>query len=290
MFSRITSASGFRKKGYDQGFAMGVATTAAIGNLLGLESDTIAAAVGMIAASGVPTRATRSGQLSMWKGCATAFATRNAAFVSMLAQAGMTGPPAPFEGRNGLHDLITGPFSLGDLDDIPEADYGILATSLKYWPVCYHCQAAVWAGVRLREQLDPSDVESLEVGTYWEAWRDTGSEADKWAPTSRETADHSLPYVLARAFSYGPIDSTAFEPKAYLDDSLRPLMNRIRVEVDEQVQAAFPDLPTLRLRATVPRRLGGRRGGGRPVRARDEPAHTGAGARKVRLAGRTARG
>jgi len=94
VFARITAATDFRKRGYDQGFAMGVATAAAIGNLLSLDAAAIGAAVGIIAASGVPIRATRSGQLSMWKGCATAYAVRNAAFAIQLAAAGMTGPPA----------------------------------------------------------------------------------------------------------------------------------------------------------------------------------------------------
>lgn len=251
IFARITAASGLRRRGFDQGFAMGVATAAALGNLLGLDRAAIGAAVGIVAASGVPTRATRSGQLSMWKGCATAYANRNAVFITQLARAGMTGPPAAFEGRNGIHDLVTGPFQLAPFGE----RYELLRTSLKYWPVCYHAQAAAWAGIalrdRLRDRAAAGDLASIDVGTYWEAWRDTGSEPDKWDPASRETADHSLPYVLAWALTHGTVDARAFEPASYRDPALRPLMKRITVRVDDQVQAAFPETPMLRLTATT---------------------------------------
>jgi 2-methylcitrate dehydratase len=223
---------------------------AAMGSLLGLDAATIGAAIGIIAASGVPTRATRSGQLSMWKGCATAYAVRNAAFLIQLAAAGMTGPPAPFEGRNGIWDLLTGEFQLEPFGT-SVADFKITRTSLKYWPVCFHLQAAVWAGVQLRERVDLASVESLTVGTYWEAWRDTGSEPDKWEPTTRETADHSLPYGLDYAAQHGGLDAQAFEPPAYRDDQVRALMGRITVAVDDEVQAAFPDKSVLRLQAVT---------------------------------------
>ena len=250
IFIRLQITTQFRKRGFDQGFSMGVATVAAMGNLLGLNAATIGAAIGIIAASGVPTRATRSGQLSMWKGCATAYAVRNAAFLVQLAAAGMTGPPAPFEGRNGIWDLLTGEFALEPFGT-SVADFKITRTSLKYWPVCFHLQAAVWAGVQLRERVDIASVESLTVGTYWEAWRDTGSEPDKWEPMTRETADHSLPYGLAYAAQHGGLDARAFEPPAYRDDQVRALMRRITVAVDDELQAAFPDKSVLRLQAVT---------------------------------------
>ena len=55
VFARITAATDFRKRGYDQGFAMGVATAAAVGNLLGLDAAAIGAAVRAIAVETVAT-------------------------------------------------------------------------------------------------------------------------------------------------------------------------------------------------------------------------------------------
>lgn len=250
VFARLTVATQFRKRGFDQGFAMGVATVAAMGNLLGLDAATIGHAIGIIAASGIPTRATRSGQLSMWKGCATAYAIRNAAFLVQLAAAGMTGPPAAFEGRNGLWDLVTGEFALEPFGTAA-TDFKITRTSLKYWPICFHLQAPVWAGVQLRERVNVEAIESVSVGTYWDAWRDTGSEPDKWDPMTRETADHSIPYGLAWALEHGGLDQRAFEPAAYRDARLRPLMRRIAVAVDDEVQAAFPERSMVRVQAVT---------------------------------------
>ena len=47
-------------------------------------------------------RNTRAGELSLWKGAATAFAARNGVFAALLAGQGMTGPDRPFEGTHGL--------------------------------------------------------------------------------------------------------------------------------------------------------------------------------------------
>lgn len=248
VFIRLTRASGLRRRGWDQGFAQGVATAAGLGNQLGLDARQIAAAVGIMATAGLPTRATRTGQLSMWKGCATAYATRNATFATLLAAGGMTGPPAGFEGRNGLWELVTGAFRLPPFGT-GEEQLLTPRTSLKYWPVCYHLQAAAWAGLALRAQVSPAELAAVEVDTYWETWRDTGSEPDKWDPATRETADHSLPYVLARTLVDGALDQRAFAPAGYRDPALRPLMSRIRVRVDDRIEAEFPDRVVLRLTA-----------------------------------------
>ena len=49
---------------------------------------------------------TRRGDLSSWKGCAGANASRNAVFAAMLAREGFTGPTAVFEGEGGLWDIV----------------------------------------------------------------------------------------------------------------------------------------------------------------------------------------
>ena len=56
----------------------------------------------------------------------------------------------------------------------------------------------------------------------------------------RETADHSLPYMLAIALRDGRITPASFEPQRYLDPSLRPLMNRIRVAESPEFTRRFP--------------------------------------------------
>lgn len=65
-------------------------------------------AVSLAVVPNLPLGATRVGELPMWKGCATASATRAAIFAAQLAQQGMTGPAEPFEGRRGLWEQAPG--------------------------------------------------------------------------------------------------------------------------------------------------------------------------------------
>jgi 2-methylcitrate dehydratase len=89
------------------------------------------------------------------------------------------------------------------------------------------------------------------VGTYRFAQAEIGGEAEKWDPKTRETADHSLPYIFARTLVDGQIKVASFEPVAYLDPSLRPLMAKIRVHVDDEVEALYPNTVAAKVRATT---------------------------------------
>jgi 2-methylcitrate dehydratase len=239
-----------REKGWDQGYVIGIAATCGIGNLLGLSADKLAHAIAITAVANVPMRNTRAGKLSLWKGAATAFAIRNAVFATLLAADGMTGPDAPFEGRHGLWEQVTGPFEL-DKFGVDGGEWKFPWIRLKYWPVEYNAQAGVWAALRLREEFAHADIASIDIATYWSAWHEIGSEPEKWDPTTRETADHSLPFIFARALVDGTITLASFEEAAYRDPSLRQLMGKIAVHEDAAIEALFPAQIVMRVEAVA---------------------------------------
>ena len=245
---RLSDATGLRYKGWDQGFAVGIATVAGVGHLLRLSSEQIAEAIAIIAVANIPMRNTRAGELSLWKGAATAFATRNGIFAALLAAEGMTGPDRPFEGKHGLWDLITGPFKL---EPLPTAGgpYRSPDVQLKAWPVEYNAQLPVWAALELRSKTDWRDLAEIDIGTYTFAYTEIGSEPEKWDPKTRETADHSMPYIFAKVLVDGTVDVAAFEESAYRDASIRPLMNKIRIHVDDEVNGMYPGVVSMKVRA-----------------------------------------
>jgi 2-methylcitrate dehydratase len=216
VYSRLSDAARFRHRGWDQGAAVAAGLSAGLGNLLQLDAVQIGNAIALATVSCVPLRATRAGQLSLWKGAATAQAAREAVFLTGLAEQGMTGPASAFEGRHGVWDMITGPFELQPFGT-DGGGYLLEVVRLKYWPVEYNTQLAVWAALDLRAKVSVEDIATIEIGTYWSAWHETASEAEKWSPTTRETADHSLPYIFARSLVDGRIGLEAIEaryPKA----------------------------------------------------------------------------
>ncbi|WP_290808222.1 MmgE/PrpD family protein [Herbiconiux sp.] len=237
---RLADATQLREKGWDQGYAIGLGSVAGLGAMLGYDEATIRDALAITAVSNIPLRNTRAGLLSMWKGAATAAAVRNATFAIQLAGEGMTGPDDPIEGRHGLWDLVTGRFTL-DHFPVAEEDFRILRTSFKPWPVEYNATAAVAAAVQLREKVSLQDVEKISIGTHWSSWHEIGSDPLKWDPRTRETADHSMPYLFTRAMLDGTITEATYEPESYLDPVLRPLMQRIGVHLDDESEKAFPE-------------------------------------------------
>ena len=248
IFIRLQMRAQLRERGWDQGFGIGVGAAAGLANLMGLNREVAQHAIAITAVANMPMRATRAGQLSMWKGAATAYAVRNAVFGVQLAAAGMTGPEAPFVGRHGLVEQVSGPIELPPFGTTP-GDFLIPRAKIKYWPVVYNMQALVWAAIELRQQVSADQLASVDVQTYWSAWHESGSEPAKWDPTTRETADHSLPYILAWTLQHGVIDERAFVPESYRDPSIRPLMNLVTVRIDEEFEKAFPRVVRMRVSA-----------------------------------------
>src|SRR5919106_2472455 len=89
-------------KGWDQGMFAAIGATCGAGKILELDRKAMGNAISIAITTGVPLGVTRIGELSMWKGCATAAAVRTGVFAAELAAEGMTGPGNPFEGRDGL--------------------------------------------------------------------------------------------------------------------------------------------------------------------------------------------
>jgi 2-methylcitrate dehydratase len=242
---RLIGSMRLRERGFDQGVAIGVAAAAGSGHMLRLPAREIAQAIAITAVANVPLRVTRAGQLSLWKGAATAFAARNAVFAALLAAEGMTGPEAAFTGKNGVNEQVSGGFELEPFG----ARFLTPQVGLKYWPVENNAQAAVWAAIELRKALAPEAIAAIDIATTRTAWSEIGSGPEKWDPQTRETADHSIPYIFARALIDGRITVASFDRDSYLDPALRPLMVKITVRQDDEIDRLHPARVLLKVAA-----------------------------------------
>jgi len=241
VFGALADQIPLRDRGWDQGAFVAPAAALSVGMLIGLDFEKMANALAIAITEHNPTRQTRAGELSMWKGAATAAAAKAGVFAAQLAKQGMTGPTAAFEGRHGWCDQVAGPFQLGQLGG---STFAIERSNFKFFATEYHSQAPLAACLRLRQQIRIDEIETVNVRTYWRAFSEIGSEPAKWDPRTRETADHSLPYLLAVALRDGVITPAIFEPERFLDSTIRPLMARIRIEEDKDFTRAFPDALT----------------------------------------------
>ena len=224
--------------GWDQPVYGVVASALGAGKLLGLAREQLGDAIALALVPNMAMYQTRKGELSAWKGCAGANAARNGVFAALLAQSGLTGPEQPVEGDSGLWELV-GRFDWALTPGEPP--YRIAHTHLKCFPICFHGQSAVWAALGLRDRLRVDDIESVEIATYHTALRQMAGDATRWSPKTRETADHSLPYVVGAALLDGPVGEAAFSDEALRKPELGALMQRISVVEDDGLTASKPD-------------------------------------------------
>lgn len=226
----------FNSKGWDQPVYGVVASALAAGKLMGLDRDRLGHALSLALVPNMAMYQTRHGELSSWKGCAGANASRNALFAALLAQAGFTGPEAAVEGKHGLWDAV-GRF---EWPAMTEACRRILRTHIKCFPICYHGQSAVWAALAIRDRVAIERVEEVRIDTYRTAFDLMAGAPSRWAPATAETADHSLPYVVARALLDGRIDEDAFRAEALRNAHALELMARTKVYEDPALTARYP--------------------------------------------------
>lgn len=226
-------------KGWDQPVYGVLACVLGAGKLMRLSRGQMGDAVALALAPNMALYQTRHGELSAWKGCASANASRNAVFAAYLAQAGFTGPTAVFEGKGGLWDAV-GRFDwkISAGGDTP---HRVTGTDIKCLPICYHGQSAVWAVLAARPDLAIADVEEIRIETYRQAVNAMANEASRWAPTTRETADHSIPYVVAIALLDGEITSRSFVPARLTDPAVLDLMRKVKVDASDALTAQYPE-------------------------------------------------
>ena len=238
-------------KGWDQGMFAAIGAACGIGKILGLDRKAMGNAVSIAITTGVPLGVTRIGELSMWKGCATAAAVRTGVFAAELAAEGMTGPGNPFEGRDGLwqHLGVEAPkwegFGGGG------KPFRITATSFKAYPSVIHTQGPIGLVLELRQRLGIAEIESVHVATYGEAVRRTATEAEKWNPETRETADHSMPYLVAAALQDGGVTPATFAPSRIQDPALRVLIKKLTVVEEPEFTRRYPAESCTRIEVTT---------------------------------------
>jgi 2-methylcitrate dehydratase len=233
-------------KGWDQPVYGVLATTIAIGKLLKLNHEQMGHAVALSLAPNMSLHQTRRGELSHWKGCAAANGARNAVFAAYLAKEGFTGPTSIFEGRAGIWDVV-GKFEFPNLNDQPKR---IEKTHLKSFPVNYHGQSAVWAALDLRQRVELNDIKSIHIEGYHSAFEEMGSHPAHWAPKTHETADHSMPYVVATALMNGDIDESSFSEFELNRSEKLKLMQKITVREDITLTDLFPVSAPCRMKVT----------------------------------------
>jgi 2-methylcitrate dehydratase len=225
------------------------AVALAAGKLMKLGPDRLTHAVNLAINDHIPMAQTRVQTLSDWKGLADAEAGRNAVFAALLARGGLTGPAPIFEGHSGFFRQVAGPANV-DVDTFGRrgVPFRIHQCSLKPYPAVIYTQTAIVAGIDVANEVGSLDrIAAVEIATTRRGYQRTAGEPEKWSPKTRDTADHSLPYIAARAMFDRDITNESFAPHMFRDPRILAFMQKIAVSEDP--------ILTARVGAAVPTRV-----------------------------------
>jgi 2-methylcitrate dehydratase len=250
---RLVDTFDISTRGWDPPVFSPPAVALAVGKLMKLDPEKLTQAVNLAVNDHIAMGQTRVQTISDWKGLADAEAGRNAIFAAQLARAGITGPAPIFEGRSGFIRLVTGP---GEVDveifgrrGIP---FRINTCGMKAYPAQVHTQTAIVAAIALAKEIgDLNRIAAIDIATTKRGYQMNASEPEKWAPNTKETADHSLPYITARAMFEGDINNDSYTPEKLHEPRILAFMQKIKVKEDPAFATPAGNAPSARITATL---------------------------------------
>ena len=175
----------------------------------------------------------RGAAMTPAKGSAEPMAARNGVFAALLARAGLTYPLTIFEGENGFAKMVP-----GNLDEAilrkRSGDFQILKSCIKLWPCVGTAQAPIAAALEIRKRQPGLDeISAVTVALSDFAYKQQAAYPEEI--NSREHADHSIPYTVARALLDGDVKVNDFEEKRFKEPRALALMRKLAVRPERSL-------------------------------------------------------
>ena len=247
---------GIREYGWHHATLTAFVSPVVAGRLLGLEPEQIQHAIGISASHSCTLGAVTAGKLTNMKNTVDPMATRSGVEAALLAARGYSGPEHVIDGKEGLTHVFGHDWDLKKLvDDLPCATsdhYKILDCSMKSFPIEALSHAPLTAMMKIVKEhaINASDVTEIKVEVIARAADILGDPA-KYRPTSKETADHSLPYSLAVGLVDGMVTPLQFQQERIDDPALIPIMDKIKVVPNDEFEALFPEFQPSQVTITL---------------------------------------
>ena len=226
------------------------------GRMYDLDLGQMVAAVGISGSSHFTLGGVVAGHLTNMKNTADPLAAQAGVIAAMMAGEGYEGPVEVLEGKEGLFEVLNNvewrpEWLLKDLG----RDFMITRCGYKAFPTEALTHQPISAALQVcREQgIAAEDVAEILIKTTTRG-ADILSDPSKFAPKTKETADHSLPYVVAAAVADGNVLPSSFSAEKLNDPRIWDLLSKIKVIADPEIDALFPGVKRARVSITT---LGG---------------------------------
>ena len=234
---------GIRERKWHHATLTGFVSPIVAGKIFGLTVNQMVNAIGISGSRCCTLGAVTAGKLTNMKNTVDPMATQSGVIAAQLALKGYSGPEHVIDGKEGLVDTFGPEFELNILTDNLGKDWRILRCSMKAFAAEALTHSPITAVLKITKenQLKPQDIAEVNVKTVARA-ADILSDSSKYKPTSKETADHSLPYCLAAAIVDGMVTPAQFTESKLKDPQIWELLPKIKVSAHAEFEKLFPRL------------------------------------------------
>lgn len=234
---------GIRERGWHHATLTAFASPLVAGRALHLTWQQIQHAVGISASRHCTLGAVTAGKLTMMKNTVDPMATQSGVLAALLAERGYTGPEHVIDGKEGLTHCLGPEWKLNLLTDGLGESWRITQCGMKFFPTEALTHAPISAVLDLVKENDlrPDKVAKVQIRSLARA-ADILSDPSKYDPRTKETADHSLPYVIAAALVDRQVTPAQFEMSKIMDATIRAQLKKVEVIADPEIEKVFPAL------------------------------------------------
>ncbi len=234
---------GIRERGWHHATLTAFVSPIVAGWALHLGWVQIQHAVGISASRQATLGAVTAGKLTMMKNTVDPMATQSGVLAALMAEKGYTGPEHVVDGKEGLTHCFGPSWKLNLLTDGLGESWRIKQCGMKAFPTeaLTHTPISAVLDIVKSNDLKPEQVEKVQIRSLARA-ADILSDPSKYDPQSKETADHSLPYVIAAALAERQVTPVQFELKKIMDPTIRAQLRKVEVVADPEIEKVFPAL------------------------------------------------
>lgn len=244
---------GIREVGWHHASLTQFVSPLVAGRMYNLSPDQLVAAVGISGSSHFTLGGVVAGNLTHMKNTAGPLTAQSGVYAAIMAREGYTGPVEVIEGKEGLIAVINN--VIWHPEELVKGlgrDFLITRCSYKAFPSEALTHQSISAAIKVcrENHIEADDVREILVETTARG-ADILSDPSKYHPKTKETADHSLPYVIAAAVADGYVLPGSFSDEKLKDPVIGRLMDRIKVIADPEIDALFPKIKRARVTVTT---------------------------------------
>jgi 2-methylcitrate dehydratase len=234
---------GIRERGWHHATLTAFVSPIVAGRAMHLGWEKIQHAIGISASRHATLGAVTAGKLTMMKNTVDPMATQSGVLAALMAEKGYTGPEHVVDGKEGLTHCFGPSWKLNLLTDGLGESWRITQCGMKAFPTeaLTHTPISAVLDIVKSNDLKPEQVEKVQIRSLARA-ADILSDPSKYDPQSKETADHSLPYVIAAAIAERQVTPVQFEMKKIMDPTIRAQLKKVEVVADPEIEKVFPAL------------------------------------------------